>query len=430
MGDKVRKLVEYHEEQIRNATPQPQPQKAPEPSNSALQEELKRQGPGKLERQDFWDRLEKNLRDTGRVDPTSEESTDKREAYSGKILLDMENTTRERQKAQGGGALAHGVLGHGKGTDQISRMVHGRRNDELVEDQHEGRAPGEVVKLTGNKHKEEDQEVAKYSTVGSDPSNTSGAFTSNIGMLHVVESAFAQASMLSAEEEARKEIDGSSLSDERFVTTVEGPGGGIGYNLELDDPSIGSLEPGQAIDPATMQTRFEHIQRTDGLKNATVVLDPAYVGDGPQKKRAGWQMQTAFAHNNAPGTRLDSPEDVEDFAKAKNARRQAELELKQAQKRLDDATKRHQDNGNKIVAVGKAIVSIKKGVDGRKNSLANAQGDEARAKAQQLLTEIEERLAAKEKELDELNDQVKPLEDAMKEAKVARDQAKAKVDAL
>ena len=52
--------------------------------------------------------------------------------------------------------LTHAVSGHGKGTDQMGRVLHGHRADEPV---------------TGTP-----------TTVGSDPSNTSGAFTSNQGM--------------------------------------------------------------------------------------------------------------------------------------------------------------------------------------------------------------------------------------------------------
>lgn len=424
MGDKVRKLVEYHESRIRENAPQQAP--AP-PSNAQQHERLARQGPGKLERKDFWKDLEGKLGETGRVDPNSPESLAKREQWSGTILRGMEESTRERQKAEGAPSLAHGVLGHGPGTDQVSRLVHGRRNDEIVEDRDSGTAPTTHVSLTGNPHGIDDATVEAYGQVGSDPNDKSGAFTSNVGMLHVVESAFSQASMLSADPDAQRKIGKSSLQDDRFATTVSGPKGGIGYTLEMDDPSMPKLQTGDALSASDMQERFRHVKRTDGLEYATVVLDPAFI-DG---KRSGWQMQTAFAHDQAPTTRLDSPDDVASYVGPRVAIKQADFEVQEAKARLDEAQKEQKKNHALVDAISnKALPGLRKGLDAKKKALEKATEPEAQAKAQEALDAQQAKLDAKQRELDEAIHRAPELDAKIKSAEAALALAEAKRGAL
>lgn len=401
MGDKVRRLIAYHEDQIRKNSPNQRRDTAP-PSNAQQQvvaQQKLQEEHGKLKRDDFWGTLERKLAETGRVNPTSKESVAKREAWSGEILEGMEKATRERQETQGATSLAHGVYGHGVGTDQVSRLVHGRRNDELREDRDKGTAPSTSVRLTGNPNLE-DRDVGAYTTVGSDPNNTSGAFTSNIGMLHVVESAFSQAAILSSDQQRRRESgEEATLDKERFVPTVSGPGGGIGYTVSVNGAP--RQEKGEPVTPDEMKDRFQKIQVTDGMQNATLVLDPTYIGTGPDAKRAGWQLQTAFPNNETLTPRLDAPQDVDRM-----------LALRAAAAQVEAATVRLKDAENALVLNQTKIDNLtNKVIEGIKTGLKKAK------EQNKSTTALEERLAAKEQELEVLKTERKGLEGARDTAK-------------
>ncbi len=69
--------------------------------------------------------------------------------------------------------------------------------------------------------------IPDQTTVGDDPSNVSGAFSSNQGMLHAVQEGFAQANMVSSYDDqqsrAKSPPSGGRFDDERFVTKRHRP---------------------------------------------------------------------------------------------------------------------------------------------------------------------------------------------------------------
>ncbi|HEY4082484.1 MAG TPA: hypothetical protein VGM81_17470 [Burkholderiaceae bacterium] len=180
--------------------------------------------------------------------------------------------------------LTHAVSAHGKGSEQEGRVLHGHRADE-------------VVSSTSTK-------------VGQDPSNTSGAFTSNQGMLGTFNEAFAQANLISQQgEQLRAEGDKTTptLDQGRFATTIEG-GEVLGYNIEAQ--GVAKQTAGRELLPDEIAQRKATLVRTEGLRNATVVMDPGYLLDDAgnlilekgKPKRVGWNIQTAFAHGDAART--------------------------------------------------------------------------------------------------------------------------------
>jgi hypothetical protein len=137
--------------------------------------------------------LDKLLNESGRA--TGDEG--KRDQMAGKILQGMEKATNERNKQiDPSKPESHHVSAHGPGTDQVTRLVAGRRPDEVQDETAKGKTPTKTVKLTGNKHGVPDQEVPVYDKTGQNTSNRSGAFSSNTAMLHAIEEAYAQASQL------------------------------------------------------------------------------------------------------------------------------------------------------------------------------------------------------------------------------------------
>lgn len=133
--------------------------------------------------------LAKHLDDTGRS--TADEK--KREQAAGKILGDMEKSTNERNKSiDPSKPESHHVSAHGPGTDQVTRLVSGRRADEVTDKDKKG----PQAELKGNLHGLPDQKVPQYDKTGQNPSNRSGAFSSNVAMLHAIEEAYAQAHQL------------------------------------------------------------------------------------------------------------------------------------------------------------------------------------------------------------------------------------------
>ena len=361
MGKQVKDKIAFWEDVARKEAPSANPTLAGE--NSSAQDAMAAapaaKAPSPLESM-----LTQHLKDTGRVDPLSQESLDKRETYSGKVLMDMEKSTQARQKAENATKdpgsqrpLTHAVSGHGKGTDQVGRLVHGRRNDEMMEDVHAGTTPGSSVSLTGNKHGMGDMTTPAYDKVGSDPKNISGAFSSHRGMLHAVTEGFAQASMLDAHQrQARKGGDGDATFDQsRFATQVSGPGENIGYNLTLDGDS---QSEGDSVSGADMQSRFENIKRDDNQKNATVVMDPAFI-DG---KRAGWQVQTAFANNDAVGSTMANPSQVDAEVQGWKQKAAAEKAVSDARDELKAAKKTEKDTKSKANGAKGAAAGMQKGI--------------------------------------------------------------------
>ena len=332
------------------------------------------------------------------------------------VLDGMERATRLNQmlenERRGGkpAPLSHAVSGHGKDSDQVSRLVSGRRNDQLgseardlaeaqqlkaerVEelerrkrvlaakdeqlkkqelrlnlgkpstvsdsawDEENKRFQSEKLQLakdqqqlqTDNRKWKETEKrlneivrkaedalllaqsspsshvdlpvpegiqghIEKQTTVGDDPSNVSGAFSTNQGMLHAVQEGFAQANMVSgyADQQARDKSTPESgrIDEQRFVTNVTGRGDEeLGYNLEVKGVSEQRApKKGETVGLASdeMQERAKLIEKTDNLQNARVVLDPAYV-DG---RRVGWNLQTAYANSDAPSDPINNPNQI------------------------------------------------------------------------------------------------------------------------
>lgn len=366
MGGKVQKGIEFWEDVAKREAPAVNPSLTGE--NSAAQASMA-SAPAPEEANPLASMLEAHLADTGRVNPLSEESFAKREAHSKVVLEDMESSTVARQKAENTARapdeqrpLTHAVSGHGKGTDQMGRLLHGRRADEMTEDVESGATPSSDVALTGNTHGLSDRSTPEYTTVGSDPNNISGAFNSHSGMLHAVESGFAQATMLEGHQRAERakqkkagDAPTAAHDQERFATQVSGDGSDLGYNLSL---SGDKQKTGEAVSASDMQSRFEDVEREDGLKNATVVLDPAFI-DG---KRAGWQVQTAFANNDAPTSDMANPEAVgaelqrkEDLAAASQNTVAKRSDLKNAEKARDAAIKQSASLRKKAAGMQKGI---------------------------------------------------------------------------
>jgi hypothetical protein len=285
--------------------------------------------------------LQQHIKDSGGPDQA------KREAASGKILGMMEKNTNERRhdpsNTMHDAADAHAVSGHGSGTDQVPRLVSGRRADEVAQETADGLTPKTTKPLTGNKHGLADRTIPEYSTVGTDASSTSSAFASNVAMLHAIEDALAQASQVEAFyakkpdqkpekvkeleknlEKARADLQLLKTQDQSDTTviakTVElkkevtdlnkqlafamrqaldtsssyvgkktgttTPGkeflpDGMGSGIEIDDPSkVAKLgDSGSALTEDTMKKRFASIKDSGTKDSAKVVLDPAFVTD-------------------------------------------------------------------------------------------------------------------------------------------------------
>ena len=128
-----------------------------------------------------------SLQATGRSeDPKIRDA--KRDQMSGQILGQMEKSVNERNAVlDPKKAEAHHVTAHGPDSDQVSRLVSGHRNDEILKDKAKGPLP--TTTLSGNAALG-DKQVPVYAKVGEGASNISGAFTSNTAMLHAIEEAY------------------------------------------------------------------------------------------------------------------------------------------------------------------------------------------------------------------------------------------------
>lgn len=293
----------------------------------------------------------------------------------------LEGATQENQKADNTATgenrpLSHAVSGHGKGSDQISRAVHGRRGDEMDAD---NAKPAQSIALTGNPNGIGDATTPNYTTVGKDPSNTTGAFTSDKAMLGVVSEAFAQANMISRNAEATRESgDDSTLDQERFATDIRMEGSDLGYNLEVEGATEQRKDTPLAKDEA--QERFKKLKKTDNIDGAKVVLDPAFttverqkidkdgkkvfdVGGMPVmetvRQRVGWNLQTAFPTENAPDAGYAKPEDVTGGVHdTESKRRAADAVAKQAREKSSQADKALKEHDNQIGAKNRLIAEL------------------------------------------------------------------------
>ena len=111
------------------------------------------------------------------------------------------------------------------------------------------------------------------------------------------------------------------VGNERLARTVK-PGTtgqkgfaeqGLGTGYEID-PALGKqaaksdVAQGGKTAEQVMQERYENISVTKGQQTAKVVMDPAYVDDGKGgKRRAGWDVQTAYPVNDAANPAINAP---------------------------------------------------------------------------------------------------------------------------
>jgi len=346
------------------------------------------------------------------------------EDRAGEVLAGMEAAgneyRKEVNKRDGGKAadlhLSHAVSGHGKDTDQISRLVHGRRADEIEEDRaHDAvkaattpaKTPATTVTLTGNPAVG-DATTPEYNTIGSDPSNTSGAFKTHGGMLEAVNEGFAQAGMISRQaQEARARGETATFDQTQREINV-GSDQDIGYNVAMPDTAA-KLKTGAPVTPAEMQTRFDDIQRTDGLTNAKIVMQASkalytkeYM-DGEKAKATaagrpapnfdhatGFTVQTAFAGEDAADTPYATPDDVAPQAALNDAKTKleaAKTEEARAEKALTAAEQAIASNNGLIASVpevaGKTQEEVKAMVDAKNQEIGKALKDQKAAIIQQ-----------------------------------------------
>ncbi len=324
----------------------------------------------------------------------------KREQMSGQILGQMEKSVNERNAVLfPDKPEAHHVTAHGPGTDQVSRLVTGHRNDEILKDQSKGPLP--TMKLSGNAAIG-DATVPVYEKVGEGASNISGAFNSNTAMLHTIEEAYSHVAQLDSyvasalkaatkteyarvmqlpecQESLKKlqigqkliaqlqsdlkkpnlkptevqectsrieklsagiKVEGKKLQEaiktntvkptlapelgvgnERLARTVQ-PGTtgqkgfaeqGLGTGVEIDtalgkQTKLGDVAKDGKSKEQIMQERYDQIKTTPGQTTAKVVMDPAFVDDGKGgKRRAGWDVQTAYPINDKANTPINQP---------------------------------------------------------------------------------------------------------------------------
>jgi peptidoglycan hydrolase CwlO-like protein len=330
---------------------------------------------------------------------------DYQEDRAGRILQGMEKATHANQTAKMPNApppapdapsrpLAHAVSGHGKGTDQMSRLLNGRRADQTVEENklfdglmkradaliaEYGKAgkqePGakdfkDLDTETDTLSKDIDTFFAKSATVGSDPSNVSGAFKTHGAMLDAVREGFTQADMAQQFGNSQR-ADGvdTNLGDARFVTKVRGVQGG-GESLEIK----GMAKQGEGL-PLGAHEQEERARKVEvsSASNASVVLDPAwatndkgeYVLDNKGNKvRAGWNLQTAYPVKGEVGPGFQTPSGVDGSRQDLEGRLAAEKKkVEPFQAKLEEARKELKDKNDAIASAKATLASLQKELD-------------------------------------------------------------------
>jgi hypothetical protein len=258
---------------------------------------------------------------------------DVRETYATRIMEGMHRATVENQRNAGrADHFAHAVSAHGVGTNQIPRLLTGRRADQVEEEDAAGTTPVARHNLTGNAALP-DQDIADYTRTGTDLSDISSAFTSNTAMMFAVEDALSNAW-------ARDEMMGrGELPDaDRIAYTSQvnrGPGfmaegAGTGFNIPRDagvprlrrDRELNRHGTANGMSEAeVMDARYAAIETHEQLPSARVILDRAEGG--------GFDVQTAFP-TAGPGdweSRTESGEDARrQRIRDERARRRAENE--------------------------------------------------------------------------------------------------------
>lgn len=326
----------------------------------------------------------------------SADADERAEGGAGRVLTGMEKATQEHQRATNpGGPLAHAVSGHGKGTDQKARLLHGRRNDEMLEDESEGDTPPTSVQLGTDPH---GPSTPEYTTVGTDPSNISGRFSSNQGMLHAVGEAFARADM-----NERSLPQGTA--PERFVTGVSGRGGeDTGESFALPD-TFAKQKEGAQVSPDEMRQRHAAMTTT-GVANSKLVLDPV---KGASGKRAGFTLQTAFPSSEAPDAAWNKPRhegDLGDIRALTATRDEKQKEVDARGKDIEKAKKEVEKHESAIKAKNTALGKTA-------NATAQAKIQEAIKEADQKLKEAQVKQQEAEQDETEAQEELKNAQDTL-----------------
>lgn len=356
------------------------------------------------------------------------EADKKRDQHAKTILHGMESATQENQKnmpkeLRGDVPLTHAVSAHGPESDQVGRLVHGRRADEKAP---EGSTEST---LTGNKQLP-DYKASSNGQVGATASNTSGAFLDHFSMLRVTNEAFSQAGML--DRYAQGEGKGkTSVHQERFATTISHTKGkdgkerdAVGYNLEVQGHSKQSSKVPMARDE--MEQRFKSIKRDDTQHNATVVMDPSYNAKG---QRVGWNLQTAYANTNTPSEVYTRPSDVGGKSHDKVARVET-LKKLVAKLKPEFESRENELSSAKGLINGKtsAVNGKTKGMPGKekalekaKEALANNTDDKEKVKLEENVVKAQEALTKYIEELAQAKKDLSSAEEAATKAKEAFD---------
>lgn len=342
----------------------------------------------------------------------SKEADTRRDAHAKTVLKGMEEATQDNQQKtpkdkQLGTPLTHAYSAHGPESDQVGRLVHGRRADE------KGPSGKPETTLTGNSALG-DYKTPAHDTVGESGSNTSGAFRDHFSMLRVVNEAFAQVGQVDRYASDKRGKNESTVVDqERFATTIDMGKDAVGYNLSVSGHSKQSSKIPLAKDE--MEARYKSIVRDDSMTSATVVLDPSFNEKG---QRVGWNLQTAYANKNAASDAYAQPSDVggkihEKIALVDNLKKQIE------------ALKPQEETLGKELNKAKGLVKGKEQkLNGMKGALAKKRGPldtviaDTNAPAEEVelakktLAELEQRVSEAQVELDEANKGVKDAQDA------------------
>lgn len=351
----------------------------------------------------------------------------KREQHSATILQGMENATIEYQQSKGQTNLAHPYSAHGPGSDQVGRLLDGHRADE------------KVTGVKGKTFSGNDQvgtfKGKDFKTVGKAPTNTSGGFSSNFGMLSAVTEGFAQAGMI--DQHVSNSNGGSKADQGRVGMTVKGTGEKIGYNLEV--PGTVKQTPGMPLAKDEMESRYKSIKRDDDLTHANVVLDPVNDKNG---HRMGWTLQTAYA------VKVDKPEEVESYSKPSDVSRKSHAftgkvaffkkAIEADEKKIEQLEKDFGALANEFKGYEEKVKNLPKRVQGAENKLKSAQNALSKPKSSEpeeleklakAVEEAEKALEAAKNELADFTDKRDKLQGEFEtKYKKPMEDAKAKLD--
>ena len=135
--------------------------------------------------------------------------------------------------------------------------------------------------------------------------------------------------------DAQPKPEPTELGNKRMGIEVS-PGMVTGSSTSTTSPG---LKEGRPLTADKIQERYDNMTVKDGLQTARVVLDPAFVTDNQgNRRRAGWQAQTAFPTDSATPQENVSAKDFK-VMKAQERFDKADTVVKAAEKAVIAATK-------------------------------------------------------------------------------------------